>query len=286
MILKNMIRTITTANKLVDFLLISNVVLSVCLAMAVGKLVSSHEVTRIVPPGLDRPVSVGWDTADEDYLESVGLYVADLAGNVTPGNAKFVADSLSQIMTPRIYQSARAQILALADDPVFKNSGGSMRFEARKIVPERQTQKIFVIGQMTSQQIGSRDVRPMVIEMKLIMKNGRPWVDGFDHYTGSDAHTLEWIDKNPTRSQQVEQQLQASAAEVTSDAEATLARAGQNPSEQDVAQPVAAQQPALPMPVPVPTVPSTSTQPAATPPSDSAYLPPAATTQPVTEKKQ
>lgn len=285
MILKNMIKTITTANKLVDFLLISNVVLAVCLTMAVGKLVSSHEVTRLVPPGLDRAVTVGWDTADEDYLESVALYVADLAGNVTPGNAKFVADRLSQIMTPRIYQSGRAQILALADDPVFKNSGGSVRFEARKIVPERQTQKIFVLGQMTSQQIGSRDVRPMVIELKLIMKNGRPWVDGFDHYQGAEPHTEEWIDKNPTRSQQIAQQLEASAAEVTSDAIATLAQAAQNPNQQQAAQPpVPAQPPALALPVPV--APAASTQPAATTTSDSTFLPPPAMTQPVTEKKQ
>jgi len=209
------------SNKFGSIMLISNVILSCVLAVSLYGNATTHEITRLVPPYLDKAVALGWNTADQSYLESVGLYVATLAGNVTPKSAKFVADRLSEILTPRIYQSAREQILALANDPAFANAGGSVRFDATKIVSEKETQKVFVIGQMTSQQIGSKDVKAMVIEMKIFMKDGRPWVDSLDHYDGSDPHTLGWMDKNPSKEQQIEKQQAAAASSSAQTAEGT-----------------------------------------------------------------
>ncbi|WP_425953173.1 TraE/TraK family type IV conjugative transfer system protein [Ralstonia pseudosolanacearum] len=199
------------ANKLSGVLLVSNIILASLLAVTTISALSQHETTRMVPPGLDKAVNVGWKTADQEYLESIGLYVATLTANVTPKNVNFVADRLSQLLTPKVYQSVRQQILALAQDPVFNSNGGSVRFEATKVVSEKETQKVFVIGQMTSQSINSRDSKTSVIEMKIVMDNGRPWVDFMDHYDGGEPHTLTWAEKNPGQSQQIQKQ-QASAA--------------------------------------------------------------------------
>lgn len=203
------------ANKFAGAMLFSNVILASLLAVSTVGNLSRHETTRLVPPYLAKAVSVGWDTADMDYLEGIGLYVATLTANVTPKNVNFVADRLSQLLTPRVYQGVRQQILALAQDPVFNSNGGSVRFEATKVVSEKETQKVYVIGQMTTQSVNSRDTKSAVIEMKIVMKDGRPWVDSMDHYDGADPHTLTWIEKNPGKFQQIQKQQADVAASAT-----------------------------------------------------------------------
>ena len=201
------------ANKFGATMLLSNVILTSLLAVSMGKNFTVHETTRLVPPYLpSKSVSIGWDTADKEYLESIGLYVATLTANVTPSNVTFVADRLSQLLTSRIYQNVRQQILALAQDPIFRANGGSVRFEATKIVSEKETEKVFVIGKMTTQTVSSRETKAAVIEMKIFMKDGRPWVDSMDHYDGSEPHTLTWIEKNPGQAQQIHKQQTESAA--------------------------------------------------------------------------
>ncbi|HIH2749848.1 TPA: TraE/TraK family type IV conjugative transfer system protein [Burkholderia lata] len=255
------------AQKFASTMMISNVILSVLLACSVFVNLSTHETTRLVPPYLDKVVTVGWNTADQSYLEGIGLYVADLVGNVTPRNADFVADRLSQILTPRIYKQAREQILTLANDPVFKSNGGSIRFDPTKIESEKETQKVFIIGQMVSSQIGSRTSRSVVIEMKIFMRDGRPWVDSLDHYDGTVPRTQDWLDSHPTQVLTIEKQQQA-AADAAEDAAASAA-ATRGAAPAPLAAPSQAQLDSLQQPAPqvnAPTVdPATQTAPAAAP---------------------
>ncbi|WP_432263210.1 TraE/TraK family type IV conjugative transfer system protein [Cupriavidus sp. TMH.W2] len=199
------------ANTLAATMVLSNVILATLLSVSLVNNFSQHETTRLVPPYLDKAVSVGWNTADTEYLESIGMYVATLAANVTPKNVNFVADRLSQLLTPRIYQNVRQQILALAQDPVFNSNGGSVRFEASQVVSEKETQKVFVIGQMTTQTISARETKSVVIEMKIIMENGRPWIASMDHYDGAEPRTLSWLEKNPSKTLEI-QKRQVEAA--------------------------------------------------------------------------
>ena len=200
------------SNKLASVMILSNVILAVGVVIAVGKLVTDHEVTRIVPPHLTKAVSVGWESADQEYLESFGSYVATLTANITPKNVDFVIARLSGLVTPRVYTNVRQQLLVLSKNPVFKHNGGSVRFDPSKVVSEKETEKVFILGQMTTQSIGGKDTKNYVIEMKVVMRDGRPWVDSLDHYEGSDPHTLTWIEKNPVLAQEARRRQAESAA--------------------------------------------------------------------------
>ncbi|TPG92009.1 hypothetical protein EAH72_25175, partial [Pseudomonas caspiana] len=68
---------------------------------------------------MDKEVKIGWNTADEEYLKSFGLYASVLMGNVTPKNVNFVADSVSAFVDPAIYPEVRKKMFILANDPVF-----------------------------------------------------------------------------------------------------------------------------------------------------------------------
>lgn len=164
----------------------------------VVKLWTDDVVVRLVPPGMTAEATVGKRSADSAYLQSFGLYVSTLSANITPKNAAFVADQLSSVVDPEVYPAIRRQILAYAHDPQMQQTGAATRFDASAVAYEPETQKVFVSGNfqiISSYSIGR--VEPVVYEMKVAIKNGRPWVMGIDHYPGSEPHTLKWLENHP-----------------------------------------------------------------------------------------
>ena len=164
----------------------------------VVKLWTDDVVVRLVPPGMTAEATVGKRGADATYLQSFGLYVATLSANITPKNAAFVADQLSSVVDPDVYPAIRRQILAYASDPQMQQTGAATRFDATAVSYEPETQKVFVSGNfqvVSSYSIGR--VEPVVYEMKVAIRNGRPWVMSIDHYPGSEPKTLKWLENHP-----------------------------------------------------------------------------------------
>jgi conjugal transfer pilus assembly protein TraE len=186
------------ANKGASMMLMSNVVLALAVGALVVDKMSAHERLVLVPPYIDKAVKVGWKAADAEYMKSFGLYFATLAANVSPKNVTFVADSLSGMVTSRIYPQVRKQLLVLAEDPVFKTTGGSVRFEPDRVMFESDSSKVFVMGNLTTQNAGGRqESEAVTYEMRVEMQAGRPVVDALTHYSGNQPHTLKWLESNP-----------------------------------------------------------------------------------------
>ena len=197
-----------SANKGTSVMLLSNVALALALsAMVVDKL-TDHERLVLVPPYIDKAVKVGWKSADAEYLKSFGLYFATLSANVSPKNVTFVTDSLSGMVSSRIYPDVRKKLLVLAEDPVFKTNGGSVRFEPDRVVFEADTSKVFVSGNMTTQTAGCRqESASLTYEMRIEMHAGRPLVDALTHYPGNQPRTLKWLEGNPKAAEDAKQAL-------------------------------------------------------------------------------
>lgn len=175
-----------------------NLLLAVALCAAVLKLVNQHERVILTPPHLDKAVAVEWNSADADYLKSFGTYFALLTGNVTPKNVTFVADSLAGYVDSAIYPQVRKSILALAEDPAFVRSGTAIRFDATHVVYEPASSKVFVAGEMTAlDAVGRREATARVYELKVTMREGRPYVLAMTNYPGTEPRTLEWLQNHP-----------------------------------------------------------------------------------------
>lgn len=198
--LKNMTKTWQAANKVAALMLVSNLALAVALLMAVAALSSARERVVLVPPHLEKRASVGWNSADAEYLKGFGAYFAMLTANVTPKSAVFVADTLSSAVAPAIYPEVRRQVLVLARDPVFRKSGATVRFDPIQIEYEAATNKVFVVGEVTTNDATGHVRRaPTVYEMEIRMDNGRPLVTAMNSYAGNEPRTLQWIEDNRAR---------------------------------------------------------------------------------------
>ena len=182
------------ANRFSYLLMLSNAALAITLMGALYLAIGNRERVVLVPPQLDTRVTVGMSTASSEYLKSFGLYIATLTGNITPYNVEFLTDILSRHLDSRIYTAVRTRLQAVAADPVFRSSGGASWFEARRLDYEKETSRVFVVGQLNTLSAGksSPDAAPVVYDLKIEMRNGRPLVTGLDSYEGSEPHTLRW----------------------------------------------------------------------------------------------
>ena len=173
-------------------------IMALGMALLSAKILMTDDIVRLVPPGMTSEAAIGSRSADADYLQSFGLYVATLSANISPKNAPFVADTLSKLVAPDVYPVIRKQVLAYANDPAMMASGAATRFDASGAIYEPSTNKVFVMGNF--QVISSHGVgqpQPTVYELTISMRNGRPWVTGVDYYAGSEPHTKKWHELHP-----------------------------------------------------------------------------------------
>lgn len=181
----------------------ANVVLLIAVgAMAVANVMLSLDLMRtkvereLIPPRLDQQVRVGYASADAAYYKSWGLYVAELVGNISPGNANFVAEALGRLFTSSDAQHVRTQVLA--EGHSLQQNGSVMYFKAKELVYDPDTQTVFVTG--TQRQISpdgsSLSAQEFTYQMQVKIVQGQPVLTGLTAYPGS-AHTKAWLAGHP-----------------------------------------------------------------------------------------
>jgi conjugal transfer pilus assembly protein TraE len=137
----------------------------------------------LVPPTLPGEVEIARNQGSGSLKESWGLYLAELLGNVTPGNAAFIERSLGPLLDARIYPEVMAilatEVEALRVDRV------SVRFKSREVLYDATLDRVFVSGEQTSQGPGSApESRPRTYEFRIVFRHYRPVVEHIDVYPG------------------------------------------------------------------------------------------------------
>lgn len=179
---------------------IANAVLALFAAYALVTTLTANQRERIVltPPVVDKTMMVGWDSANEDYLKSFGLYVATLIGNINESNAKFVADNASGFISPSVYPEVRKTILVASESRLFKEAAASTKFTPTSILYEPDTRKVFVSGTMDLLGAGTNNhSEPVTYEMEIRMVAGKPMIFQLVSYADAAPHTQKWIVDHP-----------------------------------------------------------------------------------------
>lgn len=167
---------------LVPVLVIANVI-------SMAGWLSKDRVTTLVPPTLSEAVSVAKRNADAGYKKAWGLYLASLLGNVSPGNADFVIESLQLLMSPRVFANLKQSVAT--DVEMIKKDGVSVSFEQKQVLYEKETDKVFVIGRTgISNAAGQVAKFDRVFEVRVSIDNGQPQIVELDSYQGKPK-TLE-----------------------------------------------------------------------------------------------
>lgn len=182
---------------------IANLILAIALAVSVVMLFNKKDHFIVLPPKLDERIEITLDSADAGYVKSWGVHLASLVGNVHPGNAQFVSDTLGALLSPDAYHKISGQMGA----QVFKikKEGRRTRFTPTAIIYEDSSRKVFVKGDFetfTPGLSGSEDVvgrntnlrRDKVYEFVITLDHGKPYVEHFDTYFGP-IRDLKYLNK-------------------------------------------------------------------------------------------
>lgn len=153
--------------------------------------ISKDRITVLVPPTLNEVTSISKRSADGGYKKGWAMFVAGLLGNITPGNADTVVETLQLIMSPRVFSELRNSVAQ--DVEMIKKDGVSIAFEQKTVLYERESDKVFVIGRTgISNAAGVVTKFDRVFEMRVVIENGQPQVVELDAYQGK-PRTLDVI---------------------------------------------------------------------------------------------
>ncbi len=195
--LRDALHNNATKNVIIAVLLLTNF-------LSVWGWFSSTETIVLVPPTLDDRVVVSADEASDGYKTAWALYVAELLGNITPGNADFVGDQISGIFAPAAFRDMSdaflEQIAAITEDRI------TVEFEPREVIFEGASGKVFVYGAFRAAGPGGApDEFNRTFEMRVDMRFGRPWITHFAAYEDL-PRTIEELER-------VQAEIQAARAE-------------------------------------------------------------------------
>lgn len=171
---------------LIPLLLLSNIATGI-------SLIFRDRETILVPPQISETMRVSAKKADESYKRSWALYVATLVGNITPGNADFINEQLSQVVDAVTYHGMRQQ---LADQILeIKNNNLTIDFQPNQVIYEGESGRVFVLGRsQTSGSAGKLTRENRVFEVLVEMVNGRPVVNDLQSYQG-EARTGQVLER-------------------------------------------------------------------------------------------
>lgn len=159
--------------------------------------VSEEKIHReLIPPMLTEQARVGYSMADDTYYKAWGLYVAELVGNLTPGNAAFVSKALGRLFASPDAAAVRSSVLE--QGRALEQNGVVTFFKAEQLVHEPATGRVFVYGvqRQMSPDGAAVSVENVTYEMKVEVRAGQPVLTNLKNYVG-EPRTSEWVAKHP-----------------------------------------------------------------------------------------
>lgn len=178
-------------------LVLANLVLVAVVGMQQVKISSSNERIVITPVYISEKMEVAWNEATPTYYKSIGQWLAATLAGVDERNITFVTAAIEQFFAPAVRRELLVQINEVAKDPMRKIAGSTVWFEAREILWEEKTKRVFVSGDLLSMNVGKPrpEREKATYEFKMRMKDGRPEVIEFTSYSGP-ARTLTFLQRN------------------------------------------------------------------------------------------
>jgi len=168
-------------------------IITLGIILLIGQVVSMRERVVLVPPYINQQMKVGYASADPSFYESWGMYVAELTGNLTPGNEKYVRHTLRKLLAPKPYQAVNTAILATVAQE--KTDKVVTAFVAQRTIWQPQTKTVFVYGTLHQISPAGRYVASstQTYQMNFQINHGQPVITAMSWYPGV-PHTIRWYE--------------------------------------------------------------------------------------------
>ena len=112
--------------------------------LALSALFIKDDPVIVIPPSLHEEVRISQNKASGSLKEAWGLFIAELLGNVTPSNNRFIEAAIAPLLDARIYPTVMTalwdQIEALKVDRI------TLTFKPHGVFYEAETDKVFISG--------------------------------------------------------------------------------------------------------------------------------------------
>ena len=154
-------------------------------------LMERERLVVLVPPALQGEAVIGKQAADAPYHTAWAHLLAQMLGNVSPGNAAFLKERLEPLLDPAIFAAVNQALEQQLDQ--IRRDRVSLAFEPKKILHEPSTGKTFVTGQSVLTGLGQQQKRTLrTYEFQLVIDDYRVTVAHLATYDG-DARTAEMV---------------------------------------------------------------------------------------------
>ncbi|MGP1715699.1 MAG: TraE/TraK family type IV conjugative transfer system protein [Methylophilus sp.] len=174
------------------------------LLIAMMGWLGKENTTVLVPPTLNEKAEISNKSASATYKKSWALFIAELLGNVTPGNSDFVLSSIQPLLASDVYQNVTNGMRQ--EVAVMKRDAVTVQFHPRSVSYETTTNKCFVTGRTSilasTGEISSFD---RTYEVEVSIRAGRPVIAYLDSYVGN-PHTSDVVDRM-NKNQQMKQNI-------------------------------------------------------------------------------
>lgn len=189
------------------FLRVVCVGLTASVLMLVLSVMNTEETIVLIPPNLSTEARISKNSADAETKKAWGLYVAQLIGNVTPGNADFVAEVIEPLLHPNIYKSVRENLAYQIES--LKLERVSLSFTPRSVAYEPDTDRVYINGSLTSQGLGdAKEKTNRTYEMEIDISQFRPLITFLDVYKGGirTQNKKDQMKKQEDRAKELQEQ--------------------------------------------------------------------------------
>ena len=163
----------------------SNLILSILLGVVVLMLFFQPPHTiAVTEDNVFGNFEVQGGKSNQHFQQSWAFAVANLLGNIDPGNAKFVKQAILNVLSPRL----KVEMEPLLDKQVelIQQRGVKQVFIVDDLIHEPETDLIAIWGRkVTYINNKQRDTERWTYEMKIIARNGKPRVVYLNQYKGS-----------------------------------------------------------------------------------------------------
>ncbi len=144
---------------------------------------SRNTVVVLQPPGLSASAEVARSHASQSYLEAWGLCLAELIGNVTPGNLRFIRETLEPLLSPTVYADVMRVLESQAQQ--IREDRITLRFQPRLVQFEAVSGKVFITGySRIAGPAGDAERQTRTYEFVLEIDHYRPLLTWMDTYEG------------------------------------------------------------------------------------------------------
>ena len=134
--------------------------LIICLVIILILLVavlSKRTLVTITPYTLVQDSWISNSDGADSYREAWALFLAQELGNITPDTIDFVSKRIGPLLSPAIYHDFMAIIHSQAEH--IKEDRITLRFEARSVLYEPETNKTFVTGNLYTRSVSGKELR-------------------------------------------------------------------------------------------------------------------------------